>query len=97
MLFVFSRNTNTGVLTQLAGKAGCLSRNGGSEDGPNTCTHARDLDTGDAKSITISSDGRFVYVALQFETKSDDAVGGFGVQPQPQVRGAARLAGLAAA
>jgi hypothetical protein len=79
VLSVFSRNRNTGVLTQLRGKAGCLSRGGASEDGPHTCTRARDLDTGDARSIAISNDGRYVYVASQFETKSDDVLGGVAV------------------
>lgn len=79
VLSVFSRNANTGVLTQLAGKAGCLSSNGASEDGPGTCTHVRDLNTGDATSIAISGDGRYVYVASQFETKANVALGGVAV------------------
>jgi hypothetical protein len=79
VLTVFSRDTNTGVLTQLSGKAGCLSNSGSSEDGPHTCARARDLDTGDARSITLSKDGRDVYVASQFETKSHDDLGGVAV------------------
>lgn len=68
VLSVFSRNPVTGELTQLHGKAGCLSRDGSSEDGPKTCTKVRDLDTGDATSIAISGDGRFVYTASQYST-----------------------------
>jgi hypothetical protein len=67
VLSVFRRNSSNGTLKQLAGKSGCFSRDGSSEDGPNTCSKARDLDTGDATSIAISSDGRFLYVASQYE------------------------------
>src|SRR5712691_3045144 len=96
VLTIFSRETNTGVLTQLGGKAGCLSRSGASEDGPHTCTRVRDLDTGDARSITISKDGRFVYVASQFETKSGDVLGGVAVFSRNLKTGALRqLAGKA--
>jgi WD40 repeat protein len=96
VLSVFSRDTNTGVLTQLGGKAGCLSRNGASEDGPHTCTRVRDLDTGDARSITLSKDGRFVYVASQFATKSSDDLGGVAVFSRNPKTGVLRqLAGKA--
>jgi hypothetical protein len=96
VLSVFSRDTNTGVLTQLAGKAGCLSRGGASEDGPHTCTRARDLDTGDARSIALSKDGRYVYVASQFATKSSDVLGGIAVFSRNLKTGALhQLAGVA--
>ncbi|HET7014994.1 MAG TPA: hypothetical protein VFI65_13850 [Streptosporangiaceae bacterium] len=79
VLSVFSRNTNTGVLTQLAGKAGCLSNDGSNEGVPGVCTRVRDLDSGDAISIAISRDGRSVYVASQFETKKHVVLGGVAV------------------
>ncbi len=66
ILAVFRRNAKNGTLNQLPGKSGCFSSNGKSEDGPNTCTKARDLDSGDATSIAISRDGRYVYVASQY-------------------------------
>jgi hypothetical protein len=65
VLSAVQRNTKTGTLSQLPGKSGCFSRDGSSEDGPNTCTKARNLGTGDATSIVISNDGRFLYVAAQ--------------------------------
>jgi hypothetical protein len=65
VLSAFHRNTKTGTLKQLPGKSGCFSRDGSSEDGPNTCAKARNLGTGDATSIVISNDGRFLYVAAQ--------------------------------
>jgi WD40-like Beta Propeller Repeat len=79
VLSVFSRNVRTGVLHQLPGRAGCLSRNAGDEDGPATCTRVRDLDTGDATSIVISADGRFVYVASQYENSSNADIGGIAI------------------
>lgn len=78
VLAVFARNTTNGTLKQLPGKSGCFSRDGSSEDGPDTCTKARDLDTGDATSIVISRDGRFLYVASQLEVNSKK-VGGVAV------------------
>lgn len=88
VLSVFSRNQKTGVLTQLHGKAGCLSRDGSSEDGPGTCTKARDVDTGDATSIAISADGRFVYVASQYE--AGPSIGGIAIFSRNLSTGALR-------
>ncbi len=78
VLAVFSRDTKTGVLSQLVGKAGCFSDGGASQDGLNQCTKARDLGTGDATSIAISADGRFLYVASQNEVSGVD-VGGIAI------------------
>ncbi len=77
VLSVFRRRDD-GTLHQLAGKKGCFSSDGSSEDGPNTCTNARDLDSGDATSLVISRDGRFLYVASQLSIMSD-AIGGVAV------------------
>ncbi len=78
VLAVFHRNAKTGALKQLTGKSGCFSRDGSSEDGPNTCTKARDLDSGDATSVVISRDGRFLYVASQYQQNSQ-SIGGIAV------------------
>jgi hypothetical protein len=78
VLSVFHRNAANGVLSQLPGKSGCFSRNGSSEDGPGTCTNARNLDTGDATSIVISRDGRFLYVASQLNLNNDQ-IGGIAI------------------
>ena len=77
----------------MPGKAGCLSRDGASEDGPRPARSVRDLDTGDATSIAISADGRFVYVASQFETKPTSTRRRRDLQPEPQDRGAAPAGG----
>jgi hypothetical protein len=78
VLSVFRRNDKDGTLKQLPGKSGCFSRDGSSEDGANTCARARDLDTGDATSIVISRDGRFLYVASQYTQNGND-IGGIAV------------------
>ncbi|MFN8160865.1 MAG: hypothetical protein U0R52_07470 [Solirubrobacterales bacterium] len=78
VLSVFRRNARDGLLRQLPGKRGCFSINGWSEDGPGTCTNARDLDSGDATSLTISRDGRSLYVASQYRENSD-SIGGVAI------------------
>ena len=78
-LTVLKRNPKTGTLRQLPGKAGCFSRDGSSEDGPNTCHKARDLDSGDATSLVISHNGRFLYVASQLDSSANAEIGGLAV------------------
>ncbi len=78
-LAALKRNPKTGTLSQLPGKSGCFSRDGGSEDGPNTCTKARDLGSGDATSVAIASDGRFLYVASQLRSGTNVDIGGVAV------------------
>src|SRR5437588_4229207 len=61
---VFSRDTATGALAQLAGKAGCLNADGSSRSGPNTCTVVRALyDAGDGRDLVITRDGKWAYMA----------------------------------
>lgn len=78
VLSVFGRSSKNGTLKQLPGKSGCFSRDGSSEGGPNTCTKARNLGTGDATSIVISSDGRFLYVAAQ-DVQAPTGSGGIAI------------------
>jgi hypothetical protein len=78
VLSIFHRNNKNGKLQQLPGKSGCFSHDGSSEDGPDTCTKARDLDSGDATSIVISRDGRSLYVASQYSPSPKD-IGGIAV------------------
>ena len=59
-LVVFHRNPNTGALDQFPGKTGCFTANGGSEQGPGTCTQARETDAG--SSVEISPDQKYVYL-----------------------------------
>ena len=67
---VFSRNTTTGVLTQLAGTAGCVS-----ETGAGPCADGRALNG--AQSVAVSPDGKNVYVASTIS----DAVARFNRNP----------------
>jgi 6-phosphogluconolactonase (cycloisomerase 2 family) len=62
---VFSRNPATGTITQLPGKAGCITADGSSDAGPNNCTNGRAVDSPDGQPPAISSDGRFLYYASQ--------------------------------
>jgi 6-phosphogluconolactonase (cycloisomerase 2 family) len=66
-LTVFSRNRSTSGLTQLPGTAGCLTPDGSSKDGANTCTKARGLISaaGDGHDFAFTSDGRWAYVVAQ--------------------------------
>jgi hypothetical protein len=72
---VYRRSSKTGALHQLAGRSGCVSLDGSSEDGPHTCANGRQIDTGDGHSIAISADGRFLYSGSQLEIASDHAGG----------------------
>ncbi len=68
---IFSRNSLTGALTQLASPAGCLTADGSSVAGPGTCTKARALEQpGDGHDLAITADGRWAYLAAQNETKT---------------------------
>lgn len=78
VLSVLRRQRGDGTLHQLPGKEGCFSSDGSSEDGPDTCTDARNLDSGDATSLVISRDGRSLYVASQLEVMNKD-VGGVAI------------------
>jgi DNA-binding beta-propeller fold protein YncE len=61
---VFVRDRKTGVLTQLAGTAGCVSEDGSG----GACTDGTGL--AGARSVAVSPNGRHVYVA----SLSSDAV-----------------------
>jgi 6-phosphogluconolactonase (cycloisomerase 2 family) len=57
---IFQRDPATGVLTQPSGTAGCLSSDGSSQDGANTCQELGTL--GSPNGISISSNQQFLYV-----------------------------------
>jgi 6-phosphogluconolactonase (cycloisomerase 2 family) len=61
-LTVFSRDPATGQLTQLPGTAGCLTPDGSSQSGPNTCTKVEGLGSGDGRDFVITSDGEWAYM-----------------------------------
>jgi DNA-binding beta-propeller fold protein YncE len=78
-LDVFTRNSATGALTQVAGSGGCLSIDGSDGIG-STCAHAAGL--AGANGVTVVSGGasatcNYVYVAAQ----DVNAVSGFARQP----------------
>jgi DNA-binding beta-propeller fold protein YncE len=80
---VFARNPQTGVLTQLSGKSGCVT-----EGGADGCTPGRALVA--ASSVAVSPDGHDVYVA----SLTSNAVAAFA---RDSATGALRqLTGLAA-
>lgn len=54
---VFARNTRTGGLRQLAGRAGCITH----DPTPSRCADGRALEG--AQAVTVSPDGRNVYLA----------------------------------
>jgi hypothetical protein len=56
---VLKRN-HKGGLIQLDGKKGCISDDGSSSAGPNTCVKGKGLD--DTERVVPSKDGRFLYV-----------------------------------
>jgi hypothetical protein len=62
---IFSRNASTGALKQLSGRAGCMTTDGASNAGPNTCTKARGFfnNSGDGHDMVITNDGKWAYVA----------------------------------
>ena len=74
-LVVFKRQSN-GALVQLPGKLGCISADGGSQDGPNTCTVGRAVSF--IETPAVSPDGRTVYTS-GFEPEG--AVGVFSRDP----------------
>ena len=62
---IFKRNKSTGALTQLAGKAGCLTADGSSNAGAGTCTEGRGIfdSMGDGQDLVFTPNGRWAYMA----------------------------------
>ena len=66
---VFSRSLTTGHVTQVSGKAGCYTKDGGSSNGvANVCTKVRGIGSGDGSDFLITSDGRWAYMVNQQDT-----------------------------
>jgi 6-phosphogluconolactonase (cycloisomerase 2 family) len=74
---IFSRDAATGKLTQLAGKDGCITRDGSSEDGADTCADSRMLN--ELNSLTLSPDERTLYAASTGWSGADPAYGGVAI------------------
>jgi DNA-binding beta-propeller fold protein YncE len=68
---VFSRDSSSGVLTQLAGTDGCISPNGASEEGAGTCTNGKAVDYCNYTAIT--PDGKHAYSCAD----SNDGIAAF--------------------
>ena len=62
---VFKRHKSTGALTQLSGKAGCLTADGSSNAGAGTCTEGRGIfdSMGDGRDLVFTPNGRWAYMA----------------------------------
>jgi hypothetical protein len=61
-IIAFSRNTTTGELTELSGKAGCVSADGSNAADTDDCTESPAPDGYDiGLHITVSPDGKHVY------------------------------------
>lgn len=58
---MFARDATTGVLTQAAGAAGCVSETGAAGGVANQCANGRALDG--ARAVVVSADGAQVYAA----------------------------------
>jgi 6-phosphogluconolactonase (cycloisomerase 2 family) len=58
-LLAFRRDQANGVLSQLAGAAGCYGNDGA------PCTEVRAASSGDGQGLAMSRDGRFLYAASQ--------------------------------
>lgn len=59
-ILIFKRNPKTGALTQLPGKAGCITTDGSDQNGAGACLV--DSHLLQASGLTLSSDERFLYV-----------------------------------
>jgi fibronectin-binding autotransporter adhesin len=68
---VFARNSKTGALAQLSGPSGCVSLTGSG----GSCARGRALES--ASSVTVSPDGRNVYIASFFS----DGIASFARDP----------------
>jgi 6-phosphogluconolactonase (cycloisomerase 2 family) len=64
---ILSRDPATGAVTPLPGKTGCISTDGSSGAGANTCATARGFikDAGDGLDIAFTSDGLWAYMSAQ--------------------------------
>jgi 6-phosphogluconolactonase (cycloisomerase 2 family) len=92
---IFSRDLAAGTVTPLPGKAGCISTDGSSAAGANTCDTARGFigDAGDGLDLAITSDGRWAYMTAQNQTpasKGDILI----FQRDPSTGALTQLAGL---
>ena len=65
-----------GALAQLSGKTGCVTHDGTSEDGANTCGKARGM--AETESAVVSPDGRNVYVG-SYPDNGDSLGAGFAI------------------
>lgn len=82
-----------GTLTQLGGKAGCVTYNGASEDGANTCGQARGI--AETDSAVLSPDGHSLYMG-SYPNNGKSLSAGYAVFSRSRSSGAVKqLAGKA--
>ena len=94
-LAVFARNPASSALSQLPGKAGCLTRDGSSSAGSGTCTAVRAIGSGDGRDLALTSDGLWAYMVNQHASASDPAPSIVIFQRQPATGALTQLPGAA--
>lgn len=73
---IFARDTHSGALTQLPGASGCISA---ATDPTPGCGTARAL--ANEAAVAVSADGRFAYIASDFNGPSGGGIAVFGRDP----------------
>jgi 6-phosphogluconolactonase (cycloisomerase 2 family) len=94
---IFARNPATGAVTPLPGKSGCISTDGSSGAGANTCATARGFihDGGDGLDLVFTSDGRWAYMAAQNSPSSGTKGDILIFQRDPSTGALTQLPGMA--
>jgi DNA-binding beta-propeller fold protein YncE len=94
-LSIFSTSPTSGVLTQLAGSAGCFTATGASQLGAGTCGVATGFGTGDGRDIAFTSDGGWAYMVNQHNSGGDPAASILIFQRDPSSGALTQLPGTA--
>ena len=76
---IFDRNPSSGVLTQKAGTAGCISDDDEGGSGAGVCVDGRALDG--AWNVAVSPDGKSVYVTAGASSTTGNAIAVFDRDP----------------
>jgi DNA-binding beta-propeller fold protein YncE len=94
-LAVFSRDPLTGAVTQLPGPSGCLTADGSSALGADTCDAVRGFGVGDGRDLVFTSDGQWAYLVNQHAQSSDPSSAIVLLRRDPVTGALSQLPGLA--